>query len=344
MNRLASHQSSWPDCSIAKQCPRKSDARHNTYGYNSLNRVNSGPITGTGSTNYTYATGGAITQSTNLFASATYHQAGDLCWTYSGTSSNACASPPTGATTYSTNGSGQRTQTVGSSTTSTYGWNEAMGTLTCANTSGTSCSTSSPTSTTSVYTYNSDGLRATSALNGSTSNYVWDTTTSTPRDLSDGTWDYLYLPGSNVPVEQVAATGSSPAADLLLSDANSNVRGIVQLTSGTHQNQLVNYTDYDAYGNPITQSAGSTETGGLTATHAGINSNYVATTAFGFGGGYTDPTGLVYLVNRYYDPASAQFMSIDPMVAKTDQPYEYAGDDPVNAVDPSPDSSRRHLS
>src|ERR1700676_2352 len=113
-----------------------------------------------------------------------------------------------------------------------------MDSLLCANTSGTTCSTTSPTSTTSVYTYNSDKLRATSARNGSTNSYVWDTTTSIPRDLTDGTWDYLYLPGSNVPVEQVAASGSSPTADLLLADANSNVRGVVQLTSGTHQNQL----------------------------------------------------------------------------------------------------------
>ena len=142
------------------------------------------------------------------------------------------------------------------------------------------------------------------------------------------------IPGSSVPVEQVAASGSSPAADLLLSDPNGSVRGIVQLTTGTHQDQLVNYTDYDAYGNPITQSGGSVETGGLTATQTSINSNYVGTTPFGFGGGYTDPTGLIYLVHRYYDPATGQFLSIDPELSVTNQPYVYAGDDPSNKSDP----------
>jgi hypothetical protein len=39
--------------------------------------------------------------------------------------------------------------------------------------------------------------------------------------------------------------------------------------------------------------------------------------------------------NRYYDPATGQFVSVDPMVNETNQPYAYAGDDPVNGVDPS---------
>jgi hypothetical protein len=43
---------------------------------------------------------------------------------------------------------------------------------------------------------------------------------------------------------------------------------------------------------------------------------------------------LIYLINRYYDPATGQFVSVDPMVNETNQPYAYAGDDPVNGVDP----------
>jgi hypothetical protein len=40
------------------------------------------------------------------------------------------------------------------------------------------------------------------------------------------------------------------------------------------------------------------------------------------------------LVGRYYDPATGQFLSVDPEVAETGQPYAYTGDDPVNGVDP----------
>jgi RHS repeat-associated protein len=307
------------------------------YAYNGLNQVSSGPITGTtGSPNYGYSAGGQITQSTNSFASAGYDPSGELCWTSPTTSSAGCGSPPTGATTYSSNSSGQRTEMIASSDTKSYGWDNAMNQLTCVNMSGSTCSTSSPTSGTSVYTYDSDGLRATATVgSGPTTNFTWDPTTQIPRLLSDGTWDYLYLPGQNVPIEQISASGSSPTADLLLADANSNVRGMVQLTSGTHQDQLVDYTDYDAYGNPIGESGGSAEIGGLTVAQTSINANYVGSTSFGFGGGYTDATGLIYLVNRYYDPITAQFMSIDPLYQQTQLAYEYAEDNPINEADPS---------
>jgi hypothetical protein len=39
-------------------------------------------------------------------------------------------------------------------------------------------------------------------------------------------------------------------------------------------------------------------------------------------------------INRYYDPATDQFLSIDPDVATTDQPYVFTNDDPLNAEDP----------
>jgi RHS repeat-associated protein len=90
--------------------------------------------------------------------------------------------------------------------------------------------------------------------------------------------------------------------------------------------------DYDSYGTPITTSGGSTVTGGLrTATLHPTDPN--STTAFGFGGGYLDTTGLTYLVHRYYDPTSGQFVSVDPMVSLTGTPYSYAGDDAVDRTD-----------
>ena len=49
---------------------------------------------------------------------------------------------------------------------------------------------------------------------------------------------------------------------------------------------------------------------------------------------YTDPTGLLYLINRYYDPATGQFISVDPSLAQTNAPYAYANGNPVSIVDP----------
>jgi RHS repeat-associated protein len=47
----------------------------------------------------------------------------------------------------------------------------------------------------------------------------------------------------------------------------------------------------------------------------------------------------IYLVNRYYDPSTDQFLSIDPKVAQTDQPYAFTNDNPLNATDPLGDVS-----
>ena len=46
------------------------------------------------------------------------------------------------------------------------------------------------------------------------------------------------------------------------------------------------------------------------------------------------PIGSRGVVHRYYDPNAGQFISVDPMVGVTGQPYAYTGDDPVNAFDP----------
>ena len=42
-----------------------------------------------------------------------------------------------------------------------------------------------------------------------------------------------------------------------------------------------------------------------------------------------------YPDGRYYDPSTAQFISVDPAVSQTGQPYAYADDDPANLSDPT---------
>jgi uncharacterized protein RhaS with RHS repeats len=39
-------------------------------------------------------------------------------------------------------------------------------------------------------------------------------------------------------------------------------------------------------------------------------------------------------INRYYDPTTDQFLSVDPLVDQTGQPYEFTNDNPLNAEDP----------
>ncbi len=100
----------------------------------------------------------------------------------------------------------------------------------------------------------------------------------------------------------------------LVADALGSVRAVVN-TSGT----VVATASYDVYGTPNS------------------GSNVSGQTPFGYAGGYTDPSGLIYLIGRYYDPSTGQFLSVDPLVDETDQPYAYTGGDPVNGTDPSGD-------
>jgi RHS repeat-associated protein len=98
----------------------------------------------------------------------------------------------------------------------------------------------------------------------------------------------------------------------LVGDLLGSVRGTVSSAGA-----LTATTAYDAWGNPET-------TGGLTAA-----------TPFGYAGGYTDATGLIYLQQRYYDPQTGQFISVDPAFERTLQAYIYADDNPVENVDPT---------
>jgi RHS repeat-associated protein len=53
-------------------------------------------------------------------------------------------------------------------------------------------------------------------------------------------------------------------------------------------------------------------------------------------GQYTDPTsGYQYLRARWYDPSTAQFLTVDPRQDTTGTPYAYTGNRPTNATDPT---------
>ena len=307
-----------------------------TYTYDSTSRVASGPITGsTGSTSYGYNTADGITADTTAFNNASYSQNGELCWTASTTGSS-CSSAPSSSTAYTYDPSGDRLTVTPPSggANEALGWNQASEELTCVNTSGTTCSTSSPTSTTTAYTYNGDGLRATSAFGASGTNttFTWDG--QKQRLVSDGTADYVYGPNPTLPIMQLIASGSSTAEDLLVEDSNQNARGVVQVAGSisSYNDTLVNYVDFNAFGQPITESGGSSAPGGLTSQ---VGSYTYSVSPIGYGASYLDQSGMPYLIHRYLDPPTGQFLSIDPLLQQTLQPYSYAADNPVSGSDPS---------
>jgi RHS repeat-associated protein len=162
--------------------------------------------------------------------------------------------------------------------------------------------------TSATYAYNGDGLRMSKTVSGVTTPFTWDVAEGPPLLLYDGSTSYIYGQAGQ-PLEQISSSGTALyfhqdqlGSTRLLTDQS----GIVQAS----------YT-YDTYGN-LTGKTGT------------------ATTPLLYSGGYTDTeSGFEYLRARYYDAATGQFLSRDPVAAKTGQPYSYVGDNPLNATDPS---------
>lgn len=157
-----------------------------------------------------------------------------------------------------------------------------------------------------TYSYNADGLRVSKTVDGVTKNFTWDTTTGNPDMLSDGTADYIY--GPTGPLERI----QGGSATYYQQDRLGSTRAITDQTG-----DVVGTYTYDAFGNP-TASTGTTAN------------------PLGYTGQYQDPeSGYLYLRLRYYDPATANFISRDPLEASTGTPYSYANSNPTNVTDPS---------
>ncbi|WIX90340.1 RHS repeat-associated core domain-containing protein [Amycolatopsis sp. DG1A-15b] len=155
-----------------------------------------------------------------------------------------------------------------------------------------------------AYAYNGDGMRTSKTVGGATTTFVWDSA-PTQNLLSDGVNSYLYGPGG-LPIEQIGA-----ASFWFVHDQVGSTIGLLDSAGAV----AATYS-YSPYGT-------------VTATGS-------AGTPLRYTGQYTDAeSGLVYLRARYYDPATALFLTLDPMVDTTRAPYAYAGDNPVNYTDPT---------
>jgi RHS repeat-associated protein len=100
----------------------------------------------------------------------------------------------------------------------------------------------------------------------------------------------------------------------------------------------VEYLHHDQQGSTrlLTGSTGKTEGSYSYGAYGTPEHSGTATTPLGYDAQYTSTdTGLIYLRNRTYDPSTAQFLTVDPVVAVTEAPYTYAEDSPVNREDRS---------
>jgi RHS repeat-associated protein len=159
-----------------------------------------------------------------------------------------------------------------------------------------------------TYAYNGEGLRVSQTINGTTAYMAWDTAEELPLLLNDATNSYIYGP-NGLPVEQI--NNSTGAVEYLHHDQAGSTR-LLTGSTGT----VTGKCTYSAYGTPACEGT--------------------ATTPLGYDGQYTSSdTGLIYMRARIYDPVTAQFLTRDPWVSITGEPYSYAEDDPINKADPS---------
>jgi RHS repeat-associated protein len=110
-----------------------------------------------------------------------------------------------------------------------------------------------------------------------------------------------------------------------------NIFEQINNTTGT-----VLYLHHDQAGSTrlLTGSTGKTEGSYSYNPYGTPEHTGTATTPLGYDAQYTNSdTGLIYLRNRVYDPATAQFLTVDPAESISGAPYNYAGDNPLNRED-----------
>lgn len=270
--------------------------------YSNLNQVSAA-----GSSSYQYDAADNPTRVGSSSATQTFDLANQLCW--SGSSSFSCTGGTTGVTgtLFSFDARGNRTQSTPYSsgtagTSSTYAYDLANRLTTETPAVGSAY----------AYAYNGDGLRQSRTTGGTTTQFAWDVSGGLPLLIKEGSSTYyIYGPGG-LPIEEIS--GTTPY--FFHHDQLGSTRALTD-ASGTVTTPAATY-NYDASGK-----------------QTGSSGSFAASNALRWAGEYQDAeTGFIYLRARYYDPATAQFLTRDPAVAATRSPYGYVAGNPLNSRDP----------
>jgi RHS repeat-associated protein len=158
-----------------------------------------------------------------------------------------------------------------------------------------------------TFKYDGSGLMTTETRGASTYAMVWDSTSELPLLLRSGQNYYIYGPEGLV---------------------------IERITAG-----VASYHHHDQLGSTrvLTNSSGEVIGTYRYGPNGAVWKQTGTGTQMGWAGQFRMNTEnqLIYLRARVYDPVTAQFLSIDPAVGATGEPYSYAEDNPVNKSDPT---------
>ena len=271
------------------------------YADNGLGVTLSRTVNGGTPNNYTYNAVGNITSASSSSQSFQYDQNSNITCNQSGQNLtynsynevtdaySTCGSTATLQDTFSYDSNGDRIQEMfpwnGQQVPKNYGYN-SLGQMTYFSIFDTSTN----------YTYSGSG-QLMYENQGSTvlAQMTYNEATSTPEIISNGTYYFIYGPNNQV----FETIDSTTPTYLLLDNLGSALADFAQ--NGT----ISNLTFYNTFGDSTASS---------TAPPIGFDNAY-----------YDSTSGLYYLLNRFYDPTTSQFLTIDPRTIDTGIPYSYAG-------------------
>jgi RHS repeat-associated protein len=230
-----------------------------TYSYDSHNQLLSATGTGTGATSQSYTYDGDGNLRTEDLEGTTqtmaYSSANELCWAYSGTSSDTCGTLPSGATKYYADADGNQTGSAAGLALSYNTLNQASsmtnstgGTVTAMTYAGIG-NTQRTAAGTTTFTNNSFGV-ASSTTSGATLYFTRDPSGTLNSMVSGGARDYYLYDGAgniiglfNNTGTQAATYSYDPYGNLINSSGTLSVTNPYRYAAG-----YTDHTGYDHFG------------------------------------------------------------------------------------------------
>ena len=266
-----------------------------------------------------------------------YNDAEELCWSFTGTSTNGCASPPTGATSYTFDGAGA--MTAGGTGTGALGLvYNVIGQTTSIDPAG------SAGAVPMTYAGVSQDRRLSKDSLEMSYGFAGLTSQSTNSGVPHAEY-FVRDPGGKLIGMVDAKTSNSEPDQWYLMDGQDSIMATIDTTG-----EVRRYA-YEPYGEQIrtwidptptnTSSSGMPADGSYNAHVPGVDDEELDLNPWRYASGYHDTeTGMLKYGTRYYTPSLSRWTQSDPAPGHPGtplslNPYLYSLNNPINRIDPS---------